>query len=182
MPQRYRMNTSKSWADTEADLRKELALWGAKDYILVRGTPTDGAKPLRESQRFFETPEQATVDLTVRWSSGREFHLAYNLQARSVDNLRVLYKAVEAIRLNEVRGIDQVLRQYYAQLPAGPAARPKRSPYDVLNILPTASLDQAEASYKVLARLAHPDQGGSNEAMAELNDAIEQLRKGQTAL
>jgi hypothetical protein len=178
----YKMTTNKSWVDTERELSNELLLWRAQDYSLRRGNRVDdGSKRVgrQPARPVYETPEQATVELSIRWKSGRILTLKYNQQARSVDNLRVLFLVVKALRLNELRGIDDVMRDAYLQLPGPTPVKPKRSPYDVLNISPSAPLDVAEASYKVLARLAHPDRGGSVEAMQELNEAIDQLRKGQ---
>jgi curved DNA-binding protein CbpA len=48
----------------------------------------------------------------------------------------------------------------------------------VLKVPPDATLAQAEAAYRALAKSAHPDHGGSDEAMARLNDAIATARKG----
>jgi len=41
-----------------------------------------------------------------------------------------------------------------------------------LCILPEAPIEVAEAAYKALARLHHPDVGGSTAVMQELNEAI----------
>jgi hypothetical protein len=41
-----------------------------------------------------------------------------------------------------------------------------------LYILPEAPVEVAEAAYKALARLHHPDVGGDTETMQALNDAI----------
>lgn len=178
----YTLTTNKSWAQTEAELKTVLGRWGAKEYVLTRGQKKDGT-PVRPNAVWHESPEEATVRLTIRWASGRELTLAYNLQRRSQDNLRVLFLAVDSLRLNELRGIDDLLREAYAQLPAGPATPIRRSPYEVLNLSPNAPMEVAEASYRALAKLRHPDvRGGSESAMAELNEAIETLRKGQTPL
>lgn len=41
-----------------------------------------------------------------------------------------------------------------------------------------ATLDDAERAYRIRARSAHPDVGGSQEAMTRLNDAIRRAREG----
>lgn len=46
-----------------------------------------------------------------------------------------------------------------------------RDPYDVLGLTRGASLDEIKAAYRRLSKQRHPDLGGSNEAMAELNAA-----------
>ncbi len=96
-------------------------------------------------------------------------------QQRAADNLRVLYLAVEAMRLNEKRGIADVIESAYVQIAA---PKQERDPYEVLGIVPGSPLAVAEAVYKARIKSAHPDAGGTTEATRELNDAIEKIRKG----
>lgn len=44
-------------------------------------------------------------------------------------------------------------------------------------LLPGAPQELVSSSYKVLAKLYHPDKGGSNEAMSEINEAYRELMK-----
>ena len=44
-------------------------------------------------------------------------------------------------------------------------------------LLPGAPQELVKTSYRVLASLYHPDKGGSNEAMAELNEAYHELMR-----
>jgi curved DNA-binding protein CbpA len=46
-----------------------------------------------------------------------------------------------------------------------------------LGIKPGASSDEIEAAYRQKARFAHPDAGGSTEAMQRLNDARRKLKE-----
>lgn len=181
----YTLETKKSWAECEADIKAELGRWGALTYSLTRGrSPAEptGPKSVKSQSRtsWSQTPEQATVTLVAHWpdSAGRpDLVIKYNKQKRDVDNARVIFLVIESIRKNEVRGLGDVLRETYAQLPPGEAQSVrKRPPHEVLEILPGSPLAVAEAAYKVKAQAAHPDRGGSNEAMAELNAAIEELR------
>jgi preprotein translocase subunit Sec63 len=47
--------------------------------------------------------------------------------------------------------------------------------YRILQVHPEASLEVIQAAYRRLARQRHPDSGGSNAAMQELNEAYEVL-------
>jgi hypothetical protein len=49
-------------------------------------------------------------------------------------------------------------------------------PFAVLHLLPTAPPELIEGAYRILARLHHPDTGGTNEAMIVLNAARDALR------
>lgn len=44
--------------------------------------------------------------------------------------------------------------------------------YRVLHLLPTAPPELVETAYRTLARLHHPDAGGSTETMTEINSAV----------
>jgi hypothetical protein len=107
--------------------------------------------------------------VSVTFSAGRHIDRTVTVDRfeRPVDNLWALALGLEAIRLNELRGLDDVARQVYMALPA-----PKvRDPWEVLGLRPGADSEMITAAYRVKARAAHPDAGGSGEAMAELNDA-----------
>ncbi len=47
-------------------------------------------------------------------------------------------------------------------------------------VSPDASREVIETAYRAQARTAHPDHGGSHEAMAAFNDAIEQARHARS--
>jgi len=49
-------------------------------------------------------------------------------------------------------------------------------PYVVLHLLPTAPPELVSAAHKCLARLHHPDAGGSTATMQMINAAAEQIR------
>ena len=89
-------------------------------------------------------------------------------------NLRAIYYAIWSMRMNEKRGISDTLRKAYLQL-EGPGTR-KRDPYEVLGVRPDIPFEDIEAMYKIKAKRSHPDVGGSNEAMQELNEAWEEIQ------
>jgi hypothetical protein len=99
--------------------------------------------------------------------------LVMDKQARAVDNLRVLYLAVEAMRMNDQRGLTDVVRQAYAQLPA-PV---EQNVYAVVGARPEWSLSQIEEAYRARARHLHPDSGGATAAFQELTAAMDAIRK-----
>jgi hypothetical protein len=90
-----------------------------------------------------------------------------------VDNLWAIWKGINAIRLNELRGLDDVARQVYGLLPA-PAR--ERDPWEVLGLRPDADEDAIDAVYRAKAKRLHPDAGGSAEAFGELQRAYEKVK------
>ena len=127
-----------------------------------------------EDWRAFRSKESPEV-VTLRWqpAEGNEVRLTMGSQWNAAQNLRVLYLAAEAIRMNEVRGIGGILRDAYLQL-AAPLT--ERDPYEVLGVRSDVGLEEIEAVYKVKARRLHPDQGGDPDAMRELNVAMDRIR------
>ena len=68
-----------------------------------------------------------------------------------------------------------------------PGARPTPEssgtgrPFAVLHLLPSAPPELIEGAYRILARLHHPDAGGTDEAMRALNEARDLLRERVSA-
>lgn len=55
----------------------------------------------------------------------------------------------------------------------------RSTPKGVLDLLPGADLEIAEAAYRALARRHHPDRGGNPDVMRRLNWAIQEIREGR---
>lgn len=163
----YTISTKKSWSATMSDLAIEFERWGVTEWDTnyPRGARLEG---------YNQSELDRTVTLTYNLR-GKPITLKMDSQSRAVDNLRVLFLAVEAMRLNEKRGIGEIIEQAYLQL-AGPVQ--EKSPWEILSIFPGSPISVAEAMYKEKAKTAHPDRGGSQEDMRQLNDAIEKIRKG----
>lgn len=161
----YKLTTTKSWSETKNELVDCLRKWGVKGYELECDA--------KITTSWNQTAEQRRVKLRLVWKHGREIFWQYGLQDRAVDNLRVLYLAADAMRMNEARGIDKLLQEAYMALPV---PKVERDPWEVLGLRPGVSVAQVDAAYRTLAKEAHPDAGGSSEAMAELNAAYERIK------
>ena len=162
----YTLRTDKTWAATYDELQTQFQRWNVRDWE-VRSLG-------RVSRATYQDRETRLV--TLRWTSsdGHEIRLEMADQDRAVDNLRVLFLVVEAMRLNEARGIGRVIAEAYAML-APP--KTKRDPFEVLGVRSDTDMDVVEAAYRAKAKTAHPDAGGTNEAMAELNEALDEIRR-----
>lgn len=161
----YTIKTEKTWAQTMREITETFRSWGVDDWNpnYPKGARLEGMR---------QTEEERTVVITYV-KDGKTIVLKMGKQARAVDNLRVLYIALESLRMNERRGIGELLQDAYLQLAAPERIR---SPYEILGIYPDSPLAVAEAMYKELAKKSHPDAGGSDEAMRKLNLAIQQIR------
>jgi hypothetical protein len=162
----YKIKTPKSWSATQNDLAAEFENWGVSnwDTNYPRGARLEGMN---------QAEADRTVTLTYQ-KDGKTVSLMMNKQSRAVDNLRVLFLAIESMRMNERRGIGEVLQSAYAQLQAPEVF----NPYEVLGVYDNQPMEVIEAAFKAKARTAHPDTAtGSEEKMLELNKAIEIIRK-----
>jgi hypothetical protein len=162
----YSITTRKTWHQTMQELEEQMRMWDVTQW------ETNYPKGARS-----EAWEQAEADRTVKLTyskTGKTVTLVMGKQSRAVDNLRVLYLAVEAMRLNERRGISDVIESAYLQLAAPEVAL---DPYEVLDIRSGAPLEVAEAAYKAKMRSVPPDTGGSVEQAKRLNTAIGEIRK-----
>jgi hypothetical protein len=133
----YSLTTQKSWHETLAELEHTMQLWGVTEWEV---NYPRGAR----SQAWQQSEADRTVKLTYT-KNFKPITLMMGKQNRAVDNLRVLYLAVEAMRMNEKRGIGDVIESVYLQLAAPTVIQ---DPYEVLEIRPNASLEIAEAAYK----------------------------------
>lgn len=97
---------------------------------------------------------------------------------RSVeDNLRAIANTIEAMRAIERWGAKHMMKaafRAFAALPPPGAVRPWRQ---VLGLGPTPTFAEAQARYRELARQAHPDSGGSEERMKDLNSAWDAAKR-----
>lgn len=169
-----------------ASLYGELRKIGATHLVVSSNAPlrNDGT-PYRDalSERL------ADPGVAVYFQrSARPMVMAQDAYSMPYANIRSLALAVEAMRAIERHGGGHMMERSFAgfaQLPPPEGERPKpQRPWrQVLGLIGMAGpnfaqLAGAEASYKTLARSSHPDApGGSHEAMAELNIAIEQARE-----
>ncbi|HEU4322098.1 MAG TPA: hypothetical protein VFS21_03025 [Roseiflexaceae bacterium] len=174
----YRVTTEKTWSRILDDIEETLRKWG--------GVLTWKAEPglqVNRVTRQRQTAEERRVEFS--WTRrGKSFSISMDKQDRAIDNLLVIWLILEALRLNEARGYAaQIAEVYAAEFPALPApgqtsvAQEATTPYKVLYVRRDAPLAVCEAAYRALAKAAHPDAGGSDEEMARLTAAIEEIRK-----
>lgn len=108
------------------------------------------------------------------------YQMACDCWEKVQHNMRALTKHIEAIRGTERWGVG-TLEQTFSAYSALPPPRESRTVvsrpwHEVLGVYPTMPIEAVEAVYRTLAKKAHPDSGGTLEAMAELNNAIADAR------
>lgn len=150
---------------TRADIVAEFRRWNqqAGETVVADYDLPYANAGLIEAEVIFILRGQKVRVLIDRWDS-------------FATNLRCAYLNIRDMRLAEARGSLDAMRETLAALPA-PAR--ERDPYEVLGVRPDAPLEVIESSYRALAKVRHPDAGGSEEAMRELNAAFEKVKAGR---
>ena len=154
------------WQQTVRDLEVMFRKWGVKTWDVER--PYSGRKT------FNLAPDQRRA--TVTWTDPHTEvprELSHAAHATAAENLRPLFLALDAIRLNEVRGIGEIVAQTYRMLGSGEMA----SPHAVLGCRPDSTQDEIRSAYRSLAKTAHPDAGGDAATFARLTAAYDALRE-----
>ena len=157
-----------AWRDTKIDLGYCFEKWGVH--------PDDwGVDHDRKARDLKGFQGKAARRVTIWWihpGTDQRITLSCDKNATQADNFRALQKCIVDVRLQEVRGVGDVMATAYAQIAAPATAR---DPYEVLGVRPDAPAEVIKASYKARAKLAHGDTGGSDEEMASLNAARDEL-------
>lgn len=101
--------------------------------------------------------------------NGRPMAMACDRFDNAAANMRSLGLAIEAMRQLERHGGGIMMERAFTGFVA--IAAPGKTWWDVLQVRPDATREVIEANFRRLARDRHPDQGGSDDAMSELNEA-----------
>jgi hypothetical protein len=117
--------------------------------------------------------EPGDPGVAVYWQEqfGARRVMAIDLYDRVADNLAAIAATLDAMRAIERHGGAAILERAFTGFTPLPAPGAKREWWEVLGVLRTATADEARAAYRRLASDAHPDKGGSDARMAEINAA-----------
>lgn len=106
--------------------------------------------------------------------------MAVDAYHRVRDNVAAIAATLEAMRAIERHGGATVLERAFTGFTA--LAAPGSKPWwEILNLTHDATKAQIELAYRTLARQRHPDYGGSDSMMAELNRARDEALKARAA-
>lgn len=159
------------FAQTRDELLSELRLMGAR-YVTISSNIS-----LRlDGLPYANQPEPQDPGIAVYWERrGKPQALACDRWQKTWENLRACLYAVQALRQLERCGASEILERAFQGFSALPAEGETATEHwrSVLGFGPNerVTLTAANAHYKHLARTRHPDRGGTNEAMYELNRA-----------
>jgi hypothetical protein len=175
-----------SFQDAYIHAKDELRKFGAIGVVISTDVP------LRRDGLPYADGDPDDPGVVVYFTRGHhQYIFTCDLYQRVQWNMRSLGLAFAGMRAIERSGSTQILDRAlsgFAQLPSGAGQSPTQRPWrEVMNLegfqgpafVMRAGL---EAAYKQLSRTRHPDAGGSEAAMVELNLAREAALKEIDAL
>lgn len=156
------------------ELQNELRLLGARNVVISSNVPTrnDGLPYASESKRRYDDPGVA-VYFTLK---GKQLSMARDKYHTPWENIRSLVLTIDGLRSMERHGGSTMMDRAFS----GFTALPKPSGanwWEVLKfnrVTDTITSDAIKSRHRELARDRHPDVGGSDHQMAELNRARDQ--------
>lgn len=108
---------------------------------------------------------------------GEQRCIAVDRYPKPEDNLQAIHHIIEARRTEVRHGGLHIVRQTFKGFTALPAPPGQRGWREVLGLKGAVTVAQIDAAYRERAATAHPDKGGSSEAMAELNRARSEAKR-----
>jgi hypothetical protein len=125
-----------------------------------------------------EAPSDPGVVAYFTWG-GEQAAIPCDRWASVAHNVQAIALTIEAMRAIDRHGAKHMVKAMFRGFTALPAPTVDEPWHEVLGVAPDAPQTAIEAAYRLRARRAHPDQGGSDTAMARLNVAITAARKAR---
>jgi hypothetical protein len=164
-----------SFAKSRDDLMRELRLMGARYPVLSTNVPLrrDGLPYAGQKE-----PDDAGIAVYFMWQ-GKQMTFACDRWDKVGDNVRAIGKTIEALRGIERWGASDMMERAFSAFEALPApdGGVTLTCWQVLDLPANASEMEIERAYRLKAKAAHPDQGGSRDEWDQLRRAYEQAKR-----
>lgn len=155
---RFSSNFKQSYDAAQRHLQYELSRMGAKEIIVSTNLRlrADGLPYVDELNRKID---DSGVVVYFK-HKGVQTSLCCDQYLKVWENIYALAKGIEALRGIERWGISDFLNRAFTGFTALPESKIETW-YEVLNISKTATIDEIKSSYRALAKVHHPDMGGT---------------------
>lgn len=158
-------------------LNDELKRMGARAVILSTNIPLRN-----DGQPRANMPEPKDRGVAVYFArKEKELVFACDKFDRTQDNIYAIGKTIEALRGIERWGASDMMERAFSGFKALPSQTNGESWWSILGVDASATIEEVEAAFKAKAKVAHPDLGGSNDAIRKLNIARDQARSQRAA-
>lgn len=150
----------------------ELERMGASKIVLSTNIPLRNDGLPRANVR----PDFGDPGVAVYFErKGKRMVFACDKFVQAYDNIYAIAKTIEAMRGIERWGASDMMERAFSGFKQLAAENEGPSWWGVLQVRAGATVEEIEAAYRQLAKIAHPDAPtGSHEAMSALNAAREQ--------
>jgi len=149
----------------------EIRRLGATNPVISTNIPLKNNGDLyADWQRYKITDHGVAVYFTLK---GNQVCLCCDTYRTIWENMQAIGRTIEALRQIDRDGVSDFLNRAFTGFTAIPERVGGKSCWDILGIGMTNDLSAIREAYKNLAKKAHPDTGGSEEAMKELNIAYQ---------
>lgn len=171
-PDRSRFDVS--FARARDDVLHQIKLLGGNQPVISTNIPLrlDGLP-----RATYREPDDQGVAVYFALN-GKQMCFACDRWETIRENMQAIAKTIEALRGIERWGSGDMVQQAFSGFVALPAP-PKW--WEGLGVNQDATLDEIDQAYRMKARKAHPDAGGSTNAMAQLNLARDRAREARAA-
>jgi hypothetical protein len=151
----------------------ELSRFGIPDWQIIIST---NLKLRKDGYPMSGQANPGDPGAAVYWTKGKDRRcMAVDRYDRVADNLAAIAATLDAMRAIERHGGATILDRAFTGFKA--LAAPEQ-PFQVLGVGANASREEIERAYRLLASEHHPDRGGSEQQMARINAARDQLLEG----
>lgn len=152
------------------DLLNELRLLRATGVVV-----SSNAALRRDGRPYAEAIQEKHDDpgVAVYWTDKdrRPRVMARDAHLTPAENLRAIGLVIEALRSIDRHGGSFMMERAFAGFVALPAPEGSRPWHELLDVSATASRAEISQAFRAKAATAHPDTGGSHDAMAALTAA-----------
>ena len=159
---KFRASLSRALENVETSLRLFGGDTGRKVQSIVLSSNVAGLRT--------EKPTDPGVAAWFHWD-GEWRCIAVDRYLKVEENLQAIHHIIEARRVEMRHGGLTIVRSTFKGFTPALEAPGSKSWWSVLGVQRDADLGTIRAAYNRLARERHPDTGGSDEMMAELNQA-----------
>jgi DnaJ domain len=148
------------------NVQKSLVMFGQDSGKVV----TDIVLSSNVAGISFDLPKDTGVAAWFTWD-GAQRCIAVDRYPKPEDNLQAIHHILEARRTEMRHGGLHIVRQTFKGFVALPAPPDAKSWREVLGLSGDVTDAEINTAYRDKANKAHPDKGGTTEAMAVLNRA-----------
>lgn len=117
-----------------------------------------------------EKPDDPGVAVWFSWD-GLQVCIPVDRYTTVAANLQAIHHVIEARRVELRHGTLALVRASFQGFKALPPPAGAKAWYEILGVQRSASKDEIERAYRDKAKSAHPDRGGSHDAMSALTKA-----------